>query len=407
MDSPEGVVEMYLPYAPVAAAVRHDVRTLILSLAVGLATFFAVMFRVVAGASRRLRRQTRELQESVESNRHQATHDALTRLPNRVLVQDRLGQALTAAARKAGQVAVFFIGLDRFKEINDILGHSYGDELLRQIGPRLREALREGDTVARLGGDEFAVLVPVVEGVAEARAIAERLGTALHRPFEVDGVTIDVEASIGITMSPWHGTETDVLMRNADIAMYAAKQVKAGAVMFRPEEHEVFPARLSVFGDLRRALDHDGELFLHYQPKFTLDAAYLEGAEALLRWRHPERGLISPAEFIPFAEGTGLILRLTEHVLDMALAQMRRWTSPPAACSTPACPGWWAGCSPSTACRPTCCGWRSPRARSWARPPAASPSWSSCTTSVSGSRSTTSGPATARWPTCAGCRSTS
>jgi GGDEF domain-containing protein len=183
VDAPEGVVELYLPYAPVAAAVQHDVRTLIIALSVGLAAFFAVMFRVVAGASRRLRRQTQALKASAERDRQQATHDALTGLPNRLLVQDRLERALAVAARKAGQVGVLLIGLDRFKEINDALGHSYGDRLLTQIGPRLRTALRDGDTVARLGGDEFAVLLPTVEGVAEARAVAARHAAAQHSPI--------------------------------------------------------------------------------------------------------------------------------------------------------------------------------------------------------------------------------
>ena len=196
------------------------------------------------------------------------------------------------------------------------------------MGPRLQSVLREGDTVARLGGDEFAVLLPLVDGVDEAEQVAERLREALHRPFDVDGhdttLALDVEASIGIVVSPWHGTDTEVLLRNADIAMYVAKELKAGAVVFEPE-HVTAPARLSVLGDLRRALDGDGELFLHYQPKYTLDGERIEGLEALLRWAHPSQGLIPPGDFIPAAEGTGIILRLTEHVLDLALAQMRRW----------------------------------------------------------------------------------
>jgi diguanylate cyclase (GGDEF)-like protein/PAS domain S-box-containing protein len=255
----------------------------------------------------------------------QATHDALTGLPNRLLLRDRLEQALSAAARRAGEAAVLLIDLDRFKEINDTLGHSYGDELLRQVGPRLGEVLRDGDTVARLGGDEFAVLLPAVDGVAEARLVAGRLQAALHRRFEVNGVGLDVEASVGIALSPWHGTDTEELLRNADIAMYVAKELKAGAVVFEPEEHQTAPSRLTVLGDLRSALERDGELFLQYQPKFTLDGERIEGAEALLRWQHPQRGPIPPAEFIPVAEGTGIILRLTERVLDMALGQLRRW----------------------------------------------------------------------------------
>jgi diguanylate cyclase (GGDEF)-like protein len=322
---PDGVIELYLPYAPVAAAVREDVRTMTIALGVSLALFYVVVFRLIASASKKLRRQTEALQTSAERDRHHATHDALTGLPNWELLRDRLDQSLAAASRSAGEVAMLLIDLDRFKEINDSLGHSYGDKLLCQVGPRLQSVLREGDTVARLGGDEFAVLLPLVDGVAEARSVAERLREALHRPFDVDGVALDVEASIGIVVSPWHGTDTEALLRNADIAMYAAKELKAGAVVFRPEEHVTAPSRLSVLGDLRRALDGSDELFLHFQPKYTLDGERIEGVEALLRWHHPTVGLIPPDEFIPAAEGTGIILRLTEHVLDLALVQMRAW----------------------------------------------------------------------------------
>jgi diguanylate cyclase (GGDEF)-like protein len=324
-DSPDGAMELYLPYAPVAAAVSADVRTLTITLVVGLAVFYGVLFRFIASASRKLQRQTQELQTSAERDRHQATHDALTGLPNRELLRDRLGQGLAAATCSEGEIALLLIDLDRFKEINDSLGHSYGDKLLCQVGPRLRSVLRDGDTVARLGGDEFAVLLPSVDGVAEAQAVAERLREALHRPFDVDGVALDVEASVGIVLSPWHGTDTEELLRNADIAMYAAKELKAGAVVFEPDQHVTAPWRLTVLGDLRRALEGSEELFLNYQPKYTLDGERIEGVEALLRWQHPTEGLIPPDEFIPVAEGTGIILRLTERVLGLALRQMRHW----------------------------------------------------------------------------------
>jgi len=322
---PDGVVELYLPYAPVAAAVSHDVRTLVLTLAVGLAVFYGVLFRFIASASRRLQRQSEELRVSAVRDRHQATHDALTGLPNWELLRDRLEQGLAAATRSESEIALLLIDLDRFKEINDSLGHTYGDKLLCQVGPRLQSVLRDGDTVARLGGDEFAVLLPSVDGVAEAKAVAERLRLALHRPFDVDGVALDVEASVGIVLSPWHGTDTEELLRNADIAMYAAKELKAGAVVFEADQHVTAPWRLTVLGDLRRALEGTAELFLNYQPKYTLDGERIEGVEALLRWQHPTEGLIPPGDFIPVAEGTGIILRLTERVLNMALAQMRRW----------------------------------------------------------------------------------
>jgi diguanylate cyclase (GGDEF)-like protein len=324
-SAPSGAVEIYLPYGPVAAAVASDVRTMILTLVACLTVFYAALIRFVARADRRLRRQTAELQDSADRNRHQATHDALTGLPNRVLLRDRIEQALAGATRTSAEVAVLLIDLDRFKEINDTLGHTYGDELLRQIGPRLESVLRDGDTVARLGGDEFAVLLPVVEGADEARAVAERLRESLHRRFEVQGVALDLEASVGIALSPWHGTDVEELLRNADIAMYVAKEVKAGAVLFCPDEHVTGRTRLTVLGDLRTALDSGDELFLHYQPKVTLDGERVEGLEALLRWQHPERGMIPPSDFIPVAEGTGIIIRLTERVLGMALGTMRGW----------------------------------------------------------------------------------
>ena len=323
-DRPDGVIELYLPYAPVDAAVREDVRSLLLGLVASLAVFYAVLYRVVARASRRLEQQTEELRASAERDRHTATHDALTGLPNRTLLRDRLDQALAGAARSAAEVAVLLVDLDRFKEINDTLGRSYGDALLRQVAPRLSGVLRDGDTVARLGGDEYAVLLPAVDGVVEAEAVAERLREALHRPFDVDGVTLDVEVSVGIAVSPWHGTDSEALLRSVDVAMYVAKERKAGAVVFTPEDHGTAPSRLTVLGDLRRALEDD-ELFLHYQPKLTLDGERIEGVEALLRWQHPTRGLVPPAEFVPVAEGAGIILRLTERVLELALAQARRW----------------------------------------------------------------------------------
>jgi diguanylate cyclase (GGDEF)-like protein len=324
-ESPDGAMELYLPYAPVAAAVSEDVRTLTITLVVGLAVFYGALFRFIASASRRLERQGEELRASTERGRHQATHDALTGLPNWELLRDLLAQGLVGGVDGEPETALLLIDLDRFKEINDGLGHSYGDKLLCQVGPRLQSVLRDGDTVARLGGDEFAVLLPSVDGVAEAQAVAERLRQALHRPFDVDGVALDVEASIGVVLAPWHGTDTEELLRNADIAMYAAKERKAGAVVFQPDQHVTAPWRLTVLGDLRRALEGTDELFLNYQPKYTLDGERIEGVEALLRWQHPTEGLIPPDEFIPVAEGTGIILRLTERVLGLALAQMRQW----------------------------------------------------------------------------------
>ncbi|MGY1744688.1 putative bifunctional diguanylate cyclase/phosphodiesterase [Blastococcus sp. SYSU D00695] len=324
--TPDGAVEVYLPYAPVATAISEDLRTLTVLLVGSLAVFYAALFRVIASASKRLRRQTTALQESAERERHRATHDALTGLPNRVLLRDRLTRALADAAGTRGEVAVLHVDLDRFQEVNDTLGHSWGDRLLLAVGPRIASVLRDGDTVARLGGDEFAVLLPAVDGVPEAQAVAARVRAALHRPFDLgDGVGLDIEVSIGIAVSPAHGSDAEGLQRAADIAVHAAKELTSGVVVFDPDRHVAPSSRLTVLGDLRRALERTDELTVHYQPKVSLADGRLEGAEALVRWRHPERGLVPPADFVPVAEGTGLIVALTERVLDLSLAQMRRW----------------------------------------------------------------------------------
>jgi diguanylate cyclase (GGDEF)-like protein len=281
--------------------------------AVGLALLAA--FAVVAvGYQRQL------LREAAQS-RHRALHDTLTGLPNRALLNERLTQAL--AHPGAGSLAVLILDLDRFKEVNDTLGHQYGDELLRQVAQRACDTFRSSDTVARLSGDEFAVLLPDTNG-PDALALGERLIAEIHRSFVIDNVTVDVEASVGVAVA----TDTDTsetLLRRADIAMYAAKDAKTGAVLYREEMHSEDTSRLLLLGDLRRALDVADQLELHYQPKVSLGSGGLCGVEALVRWQHPVRGLISPADFIPIAETTGLINRLTSRVLRMAIRQARAW----------------------------------------------------------------------------------
>jgi diguanylate cyclase (GGDEF)-like protein len=216
------------------------------------------------------------------------------------------------------------LDLDRFKEVNDTLGHRYGDELLRSVAGRLRSVVREADTVARLAGDEFAVLLPGVNA-DRARELADRMLRELHRSFLLGDVTVDIEISVGTAVAPAHGDAVEDLMRSADLAMYAAKDAKTGVVMYDPSTPVHQPNRLALLGELRRALERPGELVLYYQPKIGLLMSELYGVEALVRWNHPERGIVSPAEFIPIAESTGLINRLTVHVLDTALAQVRSW----------------------------------------------------------------------------------
>ncbi|MDQ1536115.1 MAG: hypothetical protein QOE58_508 [Actinomycetota bacterium] len=255
---------------------------------------------------------------------HDSMHDALTGLPNRTLLIDRLGQALRNAKRAGTPVGLLLIDLDRFKEVNDTFGHHYGDLLLTQIGARLRLALRDADTIARLGGDEFAVVLPDVADVLSATALAKKLQVALESPFFVEGVALDVEASIGLVLSGEHGLDPMTLLQRADVAMYIAKSQGMGVAAYDPAVDGHSPAKLALLGELRTALSL-GHLVLHFQPKVSISTADVVGAEALVRWQHPERGLVYPDAFIPLAEQTGLIGPLTIYVLDLALKQARAW----------------------------------------------------------------------------------
>ena len=215
------------------------------------------------------------------------------------------------------------LDLDRFKEVNDTLGHHPGDLLLIQVGQRLAGALREADTVARLGGDEFAVLLPgaTAEG---AGAVADKLRVALQQPLSIGGIALDLDASIGIAVYPEHGNDPAKLLQHADVAMYGAKQAHVGCLVYDPTVDQHSPKRLALLGGLRRALEDD-QLVLHYQPKADLGSGQIHSVEALVRWQHPEHGLLGPGEFIPLAERTGLIHPLTRWVLDAALEQTAQW----------------------------------------------------------------------------------
>ena len=314
---PEGAVQLAIPYAPIAASVRGDTNKLSIFMFAGLALLYTLLFRIVAAASKTLRHQA-------ATNEHQALHDALTDLPNRTLFHDRVGQALTAARRDHLPVAVMIMDLDRFKEVNDTLGHASGDELLKQAGVRLRAALRESDTVARLGGDEFGVLLPKVVDSAAAVSVARKLRSALEEPFTIHGLALQIEASIGIALYPEHGDDVHSLLQRADVAMYEAKEHPAGCEVYARERDEYSPDRLTLLTELRRAIDR-GELVLHYQPKAELRGGAVKGVEALVRWSHASRGLVPPDEFIPLAQKTGVIVPLTFFVLNEAVRQARTW----------------------------------------------------------------------------------
>ncbi len=289
------------------------------------ATFLGGMALVVL-FSGVLRRTLGQLDSQRRQAVHDALHDGLTGLPNRALLADRFHQALRASRRDGTTTGLLVIDLDRFKEVNDTLGHHVGDQLLARIGPKLVGALRDVDTVARLGGDEFAVLLPNVGSLEGALDTARRLRKALAEPVRIEGVELDIDASIGVVISGKHGEDAPTLLQHADVAMYVAKQQGRGVVAYDPGSDDHSPERLSLLGQLRRGIER-GELFLHYQPKISLHTGAVTGVEALARWQHPERGLVSASDFISWAEHTGLIGPLTDCVLNLALAQARAWAS--------------------------------------------------------------------------------
>ena len=254
---------------------------------------------------------------------YQATHDALTGLPNGALLGDRLRQAVRHGERERKPQALLVIDLDRFKEINNTLGHSQGDVILREVGRRIRDMLRKSDTVARVVGDKYAALLPET-GIEGAVVIAKKILKGLETPFSIEGLALDVEASIGIVVYPDHGEEADLLIQRGDVAMYQAKEAPNGYAVYASERDQHSPRRLTLMGELRHAIE-TGQMTLYYQPKLSLQTRRISGVEALVRWRHPERGVIPPAEFIVPAERTGLIRPLTLWVIQAALLQCRSW----------------------------------------------------------------------------------
>jgi diguanylate cyclase (GGDEF)-like protein len=249
--------------------------------------------------------------------------DPLTGLPNRQWLLERVWSALDAAQRSGERVALVLIDLDKFRSVNDTLGHMAGDRLLLQIADRLRIALPRGAEAARLGGDEFAVLLPTCDSPTRAQRIARSLVAALGSPLNLDGLTLVLEASAGVAVFPDHALDAEGLLRRADVAMYQAKRDRSGVEVYEATRDGNTPDRLGLLGDLRRALDA-GDVELHYQPKVRFDGT-VAGLEALVRWEHPERGRVSPEEFIAIAETSGLMPQLTEYVLETALAQIARW----------------------------------------------------------------------------------
>jgi diguanylate cyclase (GGDEF)-like protein/PAS domain S-box-containing protein len=258
---------------------------------------------------------------------YQAYHDILTDLPNRILFKDRLGLAVIQAKRKQTELAVMFIDLDRFKLVNDTLGHVKGDELLQQVAGRLKECLRKGDTLARQGGDEFTIVLPELRDRSDASMVADKFLECLHQPFDLDGHEVHISASIGIAIYPGHGESIDELLRHADIAMYQVKgQGKNGHAFYDPSMQDVSHQKIALEQSLRKALENN-ELEMYYQPQIDAISGRIVGAEALMRWNHPARGMVSPGEFLPFAEENGLMLPISDWMIGALCRDMLHWKS--------------------------------------------------------------------------------
>jgi diguanylate cyclase len=285
----------------------------------------ALLRRQVEDLERIVAARTRGLEAANTQLRHLATHDPLTGLPNRALLRDRLEHAISFASRDKGEFAVLLLDLDRFKVINDSLGHGAGDELLKEVVRRLKGAIRGTDTLARLGGDEFVIVMSPCASREQAQQLAKRAIDVVIPPFQLQGVEVRTSASIGIAFHPCDGTSGEVLLAHADAAMYAAKQSGKGAFQCFTSDLDVTThARLALEGELHQALSK-GQLELHYQPKVNTSTGRIHSAEALLRWRHPQRGVLAPADFITAAAECGLLDSIGEWVINEACRQAKAW----------------------------------------------------------------------------------
>jgi diguanylate cyclase (GGDEF)-like protein len=272
---------------------------------------------VIIGHQRRIERQSKE-------NQYRAGHDGLTGLANRSLLNERVERTLKEAAHDGESVGLLLLDLNKFKEVNDTLGHHAGDLLLTEVASRLSGAVRGFDTVSRLGGDEFAVLLPGVGSTEACLDLARRILDQVQGPADLDGVTVDISGSIGAAVFPIQSANSAELLQHADIAMYTAKRTRSGTALYDPDADSHSSQQLGLIGELHRAIAED-ELVLHYQPKVATDSGRTVGVEALVRWQHPTRELLPPSEFIPQAEDDEIIVALTDAVLDRALRQHREW----------------------------------------------------------------------------------
>lgn len=311
-----GALEVYLPYGPIQADVDRGLSSLYRNLVFGLSALWVILFGISLSVSRGLRRE-------VATNQFLAEHDTLTGLPNRTLFHRRAKDALRAAEFDREFVTIAIIDLDRFKEVNDTLGHHNGDHVLQELSRRLHESARDVDTIARLGGDEFGV---ILRGARDPFPALSRLRAAIDCEVDVRGLPLSLEASIGYVVAPEDGIEVDELLQHADVAMYDAKSKHLGVVRYDPTHDHYDAAKLELVAQLRHAID-DGQLLLHYQPKASLTDGRVDTVEALVRWRHPTHGLLYPDSFLPLAEQTDLIEKLTEFILSRALVETKRLRS--------------------------------------------------------------------------------
>jgi diguanylate cyclase (GGDEF)-like protein len=313
-DGGRGVARIDQDYAPIAEAAKDAFLPIAGILELVLLVLYALLLPLLIRVSRRVERQMARI-------RHQARHDDLTQLPNRVDFREQVTAAI-ASANGDGSLAVLLFDLDRFKEINDTLGHQRGDDLLKAAAERLRDRLDEATTLARLGGDEFAVLLTGTD-TASIRSFAQHIRAIVEEPFSLEDVPLVVEASVGIAVFPDDGHDVDALLQRADVAMYAAKEQRTGAELYRPELDTNDAEQLALMTELRGAIEA-GQLLLHYQPKADLGTGEIVGIEALVRWQHPRRGLLYPGAFVPHAETTGLNRLLSRYVLGQVLDDQRR-----------------------------------------------------------------------------------
>jgi diguanylate cyclase (GGDEF)-like protein len=313
-----GVVAIFQDYAPIARSANATFFPVAGIFEAALVALFIILLPILSRVTARIRRQMDEIE------RH-AYYDDLTGLPNRTLFRDRLEQALFAATRESESVSVVVFDVDRFKEVNDALGHETGDILLQELATRLRSELRAPETLARFGGDELGLLLPGASA-EDAVEAAARVHATLHAPFTLSGLPLEVAVSAGVATFPAHGDDADTLLQRADVALYVAKDTHVGTAVYDPEQDQNDAARLALAGELRRAIAGD-QLVVFFQPKADLASGRIVGAEALVRWAHPERGFIPPNDFVPIAERTGLIKPLTRSVLSAALSQCQAWAS--------------------------------------------------------------------------------